>query len=113
MLPLEVRGLTFCQTGLVRTSGNQHYSSDKLCKSRPHLNKLEKNPNLSQRRIPQNQENEKLNELVDIAHNRRAGSCPHLEMLESCIHLLHCLSELITEPISDEMTEPDPVSAIH
>lgn len=39
--------------------------------------------------------------------------CPHLEMVETCIYLLHCLSELITEPISDEMIEPDAVSAIH
>jgi len=48
-----------------------------------------------------------MNKLVDISCNRWAGSCPHLETLEAYIHLLHCLSALITEPIREEMMEPD------
>lgn len=67
---------------------------------------------MSLRRIPQNEEDENLEKLVDISHNRWAEGCLHLEMLESCIHLLHCLSALITEPISDEMIEPDAATSI-
>jgi len=58
MLQGEVCRLTSWQTGLVSTAGSKHYSSDKLCKTRLycHLNKIQVNPKMSLRSIPQNQD---------------------------------------------------------
>lgn len=110
MLQVEVYRQTSWQTVwclLQETSISVGVNYAKIC----HLNKNHKNPALPLRRLPW-KEDEKWNMLVATSSNRWAGSCPHLEILEACSYLLHCLSALIMGPISDEMIKPDAATGI-